>query len=373
MKRIAEYDYSLGFSLLSDCRYGGYGLDGAMKVFGDELYFISCHEKSSLLKKISLDGNIEIISDDIGSVDGFDICEDEILFYGLRGMRLQEIYSLKDGKETQLTGFNEDVYLDRKISFPERLVFENECVRIDGYVLKPVDYDENKTYPGILNIHGGPKNLYGEIFFHEMQVCASEGYFVFYCNPRGSDGRGDSFADISGKYGTIDYDDLMKFTDLVLEKYSQIDPNRIAVTGGSYGGFMTNWIIGHTDRFKCAVSLRSIANWISKFGTTDIGYFFVQSEQGANPWTNSDKLWFHSPMKYANKVKTPTLFIHAENDYRCWFVEGLQMFTSLKYFGVESRFCLFRDEHHDLSRTGKPTHRIRRMEEIMNWYEKYLK
>jgi len=196
---------------------------------------------------------------------------------------------------------------------------------------------------------------------------------VFFCNPRGSDGRGDEFADIRGKYGTIDYQDLMKFTDLVLEKYPQIDKGRIGVTGGSYGGFMTNWLIGHTDRFQCAVSQRSISNWISKFGTTDIGYYFNADQIQSTPWDNMEKMWFHSPLKYADRAVTPTLFLHSEEDYRCWLAEGLQMFTALKYHGVDARFCLFRGENHELSRSGKPRHRVRRLEEMTNWFETYLK
>jgi len=239
--------------------------------------------------------------------------------------------------------------------------------------MKPFNFEPGKKFPAILEIHGGPKTAYGEVFVHEMQLLASEGYVVIYCNPRGSDGRGNEFADIRGKYGTIDYEDIMQFVDEAVKRYEFIDENKIGVTGGSYGGFMTNWIIGHTDRFKAAVSQRSIANWISKFGTTDIGYFFVEDQHFATPWSNYEKLWWHSPMKYADKVKTPTLFIHSDEDYRCWLVEAIQMFTSLKYHGVESKLVIFKGENHDLSRTGKPLHRLRRLKEIIEWFDKYLK
>ena len=306
-------------------------------------------------------------------MDCFDLCDEALIFIGLRGAKLQEIYTYEKGVEIQRTRFNEKIAETKTILQPERLEFENDNITMEGFVLKPVDYDENKRYPGILDIHGGPKTVYGEVFYHEMQVWANEGYFVFFCNPRGSDGRGDEFADIRGKYGTIDYQDLMKFTDLVLEKYPQIDKGRIGVTGGSYGGFMTNWLIGHTDRFQCAVSQRSISNWISKFGTTDIGYYFNADQIQSTPWDNMEKMWFHSPLKYADRAVTPTLFLHSEEDYRCWLAEGLQMFTALKYHGVDARFCLFRGENHELSRSGKPRHRVRRLEEMTNWFETYLK
>lgn len=369
-KLLCTHDFGTHNSVGSDSRYGG-GMD--VRVYNNSLYFVSTESKNSYIKKLSLDGTLETITGDNGSIDCFDVCDDEILFIGLRGIKLQELYSLRTNLEIQNTKFNEIVIETKNIIIPEYVEFINDGINIEGFILKPVDYDENKMYPGILDIHGGPKTVFGAVYFHEMQYWANEGYFVFFCNPRGSDGRGDEFADIRGKYGTIDYDDLMKFTDLVLEKYPQIDSTRIGVTGGSYGGYMTNWIIGHTDRFKCAASQRSISNWISKFGTTDIGYYFNVDQNLSTPWDNAEKMWFHSPLKYANQAVTPTLFIHSENDYRCWLPEGLQMFTALKYHGVDARLCMFKGENHELSRSGKPKHRVRRLEEITNWFEKYLK
>ncbi|MEY8417333.1 S9 family peptidase [Tissierella praeacuta] len=365
-----DFDYSIWNSVGSDCRYGS---SRSMIVDGEHLYFITTEIDSSHINRINKNGDIEKLTTNNGSIDGFDVLNGNIKFIGLRGLRLQELYSLEEKKEVQLTKFNEWVVNGKKLSTPEHLSFEVDGVTIDGWIMKPVDFDKNKKYPGILDIHGGPKTVYGEVFYHEMQYWANEGYTVFFCNPRGSDGKGNEFADIRGKYGTIDYNDLMKFTDLILEKYPFIDRERIGVTGGSYGGFMTNWIIGHTKRFRAAASQRSISNWISKFGTTDIGYYFVDDQQAATPWSDVEKLWFHSPMKYADKVVTPTLFIHSEEDYRCWLPEGIQMFTSLKYHGVDSRLIMFRGENHELSRSGKPKHRIRRLEEITNWFNKYLK
>jgi len=365
-----SFDYSIWNSVGSDCRYGS---SKSIIVDGEHLYFITTELNNSYINRINKNGDIEKLTTNNGSIDGFDVLNGNIKFIGLRGLRLQELYSLEENKEVQLTKFNEWVINEKKLSAPEHLRFEADGVTIDGWIMKPVDFEENKKYPGILDIHGGPKTVYGEVFYHEMQYWSNEGYVVFFCNPRGSDGNGNEFADIRGKYGTIDYDDLMKFTDVVLEKYPFIDRERIGVTGGSYGGFMTNWIIGHTKRFKAAASQRSISNWISKFGTTDIGYYFVDDQQAATPWSDVEKLWFHSPIKYADKVVTPTLFIHSEEDYRCWLPEGIQMFTSLKYHGVDSRLIMFRGENHELSRSGKPKHRIRRLEEITNWFNKYLK
>ena len=366
-----SFDYGMWNSVGSDCRYGG---SRSLILDGDYLYFVTTENDSSYINRIDKDGNIEKVTEKSGSIDGFDVINGKVQFIGLKNNKLQELYSLDGKDEIQLTKFNDWVMENKNISIPQKISFTNEDeIEINGFIMKPVDFQEGKKYPAILNIHGGPKTVYGDVFYHEMQYWTNHGYVVFFCNPRGSDGRGNEFADIRGKYGTIDYDDIMKFTDLVLETYDFIDSDNVGVTGGSYGGFMTNWIIGHTDRFKAAASQRSISNWTSFFGTTDIGYYFADDQNAATPWSDYEKLWFHSPMKYADKVVTPTLFIHSEEDYRCWLPEGLQMYSSLKYHGVESRLCMFRGENHELSRSGKPKHRVKRLEEITNWFDKYLK
>lgn len=364
-----EHDTWMINTVGSDCRYGG---GKSFRVKGNKLYFLTTVMHDAFLNTLDINGEERVLTKANGSVDTYAIAGDDIYFIGLRGLRLQELYLLKDEEEIQLTKFNENIIESKKLSIPEKFNIVNDGIEIEGWVLKPTDYEEGKEYPAILDIHGGPKTVYGDVFYHEMQVWANMGYFVFFCNPRGGDGRGNEFADIRGKYGTIDYDDLMKFTDEVLKAYP-IDRSRVGVTGGSYGGFMTNWIIGHTDRFACAASQRSIANWFSKFGTTDIGYYFNVDQNASSPWENPEKLWWHSPMKYADKVKTPTLFIHSEEDYRCWLTEGIQMFTSLKYHGVSARLCMFRGENHELSRSGKPRHRVKRLEEMTKWFELYLK
>ncbi|MBC7122218.1 MAG: S9 family peptidase [Pseudothermotoga sp.] len=366
-----DFDASLHNSVNSDCRFGS---NRTFKADGEYLYFVSTQWHDAQMYRIDISGRIEQLTFNKGSVDGFDVLNGKIFFVGLRNMKLQEIYELVPSEERQISQFNEWVQKERYISRPDRLTFTaNDGVTVEGWIMKPFGFELEKKYPAILQIHGGPKTVYGEVFFHEMQLLASEGYVVLYCNPRGSDGRGNEFADIRGKYGTIDYEDIMQFVDECLKNFAFIDETRLGVTGGSYGGFMTNWIIGHTHRFKAAVSQRSIANWISKFGTTDIGYFFVEDQHLATPWSDFEKLWWHSLMKYANEVKTPTLFIHSEEDYRCWLVEGIQMFTSLKYHGVETKLVMFRGENHELSRSGKPLHRMRRLREILDWFEKHLK
>ena len=247
---------------------------------------------------------------------------------------------------------------------------------------------EDGKFPCILHIHGGPATVFGSVYHHEMQLWANAGFYVIFCNPRGSDGRGGAFEDICDRYGGIDYEDLMAFTDEALRRCPKIDPERLGVTGGSYGGFMTNWIIGHTDRFKAACSQRSISSWTVFEHTSDIGYSFTKYHQGARtrdaeavraegsdgqPRSGREQLWAHSPLAAAPNCKTPTLFIHSDRDYRCWMAEGISMFTALQMNGCPSKMVLFHDETHELSRSGKPKNRIHRMEEILAWMEKYLK
>ena len=374
MTQLADLDTSLGSSVGSDCRYGG---GTSVKGCCDGLYYLETVGFNSYLMKLDDAGKASRITPEIhGSVDGFDRAGDTFYYVGMRENGLQEIYCCKAGEsETRLTHFNDEFLATHSVVQPKYMSFvDKDGVEIDGWVLEPVGYDPNQKYPGILNVHGGPKAVYGETFFHEMQFWVNEGYFVFYCNPRGGDGKGNEFADIRGEhYGVWDYNDLMEFTDKVLEKYPQIDVKRIGMAGGSYGGFMANWIVGHTDRFAAVASQRSISNYLSKCLTTDIGYYHNLSAMMADPWTNMDRMWNNSPLKYADKAKTPTLFIQSDEDYRCWMADAIQMMTALRMHGVDPRLCLFHGENHELSRSGKPKHRIRRLREITNWFDHYMK
>lgn len=294
---------------------------------------------------------------------------------GFAGCDLQEVYrvDLASGKQTRLSDFNQGALEGKYVAAPQPLNFVNKQGDIiEGWALLPKDYDPAKRYPAVLDIHGGPRAIFGTCFFHQMQTMASDGCFVLFCNPTGSGGRGDKFADISGRYGTVDYEDLMQFVDEALAKYPAIDEKRLGVLGGSYGGFMCNWIIGHTRRFAAAASQRSIASWITLFGTCDIGLSFDLREVQATPFTDMRKMWDQSPMQFANQAKTPTLFINSMEDYRCWLPEGISMYTALKLNGVPARMCLFKGENHELSRSGKPKHRMRRLKEIKDWLYQYI-
>ena len=371
---VRREEYNLYSSVGSDCRLGG---GESMMARGDTLYYIQTREGNAHLMRMLPCGESETVLAQDGSVDmiAVNVHSDEALLVGLFDMRLQEVYSvsLKSGEMKRLTHFNDAALENRYVAQPRPLTVSCEGLTISGWVLEPRGFDPGKRYPAVLDIHGGPKTVYGPVFYHEMQLWASMGYFVFFCNPKGSDGRDNAFADIRGAYGQTDYRCLMAFTDAVLDAYPQIDPARVCETGGSYGGFMTNWIIGHTDRFCCAASQRSISNWVSFWGISDIGPFFAADQTAGDLFASPERLWEQSPLAYAAHVKTPTLFIHSDEDYRCPLAEGLQMYSALVTRGVPARLCLFHGENHELSRSGKPLHRVRRLEEITNWFERYAR
>lgn len=360
---------SLWNTVCTDCKIGSSPL---IKLYNENLYFTISEGGNVYLAKIDLQGSLDKIIDKDGTIDSYDIKNDKLIFIGLRENRPQELYE-KNQDELKITEFNGWIS-NKKLSKYENIIVDTELnMEIEGWIVKPDIFDGKKKYPTILSIHGGPKMAFGEVFFHEVECLSSEGYIVIFCNPRGSNGKDDEFADIRGKFGTIDYDDIMRFMEYVIDKYDYVDSERLGVMGGSYGGFMTNWIIGHTDKFKVAISERGISNWVTMFTMSDIGYTWTEYQNKANPWSDIDKLWNHSPLKYANKVKTPTLIIHSEDDYRCTLSESLQMYTSLKYHGVDSKLCIFKRENHDLNRTGRPSNRVNRLNEIKNWLNKYLK
>lgn len=362
------YGLSMGSSIGSDVRLGA---NKQSVVHQGLIYFVKTNDDHTDLMVLDQEKNIRLVFEMNGSIDGIEIINDEIYLVSLYRQKLQEIYKLQLGKIKQLSRFNQKVMKDKFIAKPKTLIYKAPHHEVKGFILYPKDFDPNKSYPAILDIHGGPKTAYGKVFYHEMQYWANQGYFVCYANPRGSDGKGDQFADIRGKYGTIDYDDLMNFTDLVIKKVPQINLEQFFVTGGSYGGFMTNWIVGHTQRFKAAATQRSIANWLSFHGTSDIGFYFSKDQTAGHPNIDTDLLWQQSPMKYALQVKTPLLFIHSDEDYRCPIEQAMQLFSILKEKGLDTKFVWFKGETHELSRSGKPQARIKRLKEITEWFESH--
>ena len=368
--KVLDNDFTLGCNVAGDCRFGG-GKNSAE--YMGKLLYLTTEVKQCLPNTLTAEGEHAHLFPFDGAIDCLSVKDEKIVFVAMKKQSLQELYLFDGQKVRQLSHFNRTALKGKYVAKPEYCGFTNsEGVHIDGWYLKPIDFDPEKQYPALLSMHGGPCVAWGELFVHEMQMLAGMGYFVFFCNPRGSDGRGARFAHLRGKYGTVDYEDFMEFTDHVTDTIPQIDTGKLGVLGGSYGGYMTNWIIGHTDRFAAAVSQRSFCNPISDFGNSCLGYTFDVDQFAGTPWDNLDRLWDHAPLKYAPDCTTPTLFIHALEDYNCPLSQGFEMFSALKYHGVICEMVLFKGENHELSRSGKPLHRMRRLSEIIRWFDTYL-
>jgi len=242
---------------------------------------------------------------------------------------------------------------------------------IHAWVLRPANAGGERV-PLVLSIHGGPHGMYGWAYCHEFQVLAAEGYGVVYANPRGSQGYGETFlACTRGAWGEADMPDLMAVVDAVLAQ-GWADPERLGVCGGSYGGYMTNWIIGHTDRFRAAVSMRCVSELVSMYGTSDIGVYFSEWEIGATPWDDPERYRRLSPLTYAPNIRTPLLLLHAEEDWRCPIAQAEQLFTWLRRLGRTVELVRFPGEGHNLTRSGRPRHRLEHLEHELRWFRTYL-
>ncbi len=372
LKCFKSFGLSIGNSVGTDVRLG---MSRLYVEEEDRLLFVSTVDDHSEIMALYQTGALETLFEFKGSIDGLVKMNGDYYAIGLYRQHLQEIYRLdfEQNSVRLVTRYNREVLKDAYVAKPKPITFTSDGHKIKGFVLYPKDFDPEKKYKTILDIHGGPKTVYGQVYYHEMQYWANLGYIVLFANPRGSDGKGDAFADIRGKYGTIDYQDLMRFLDRAQKRVPAIDSNRLFVTGGSYGGFMTNWIVGHTNRFQAAVTQRSIANWVSFHGTSDIGYFFSKDQTAGHPLDDLERLWEHSPIKYARQVETPLLFIHSDEDYRCPIEQAMQFFTLLKEKGLDTKFVWFKGENHELSRGGKPQARSLRLEEMTTWFETHEK
>ncbi len=357
-----EEGVALGKSLNSDARFGG---GNVMQWLNDnEILFIATRRGRQEIM-IYTDGRFHTFLGGERSVESFAFASGALAFVAQHINRPGEVY-VKRANERRITNFNRKF---AELPEPEHFTFRaSDGEEIDGWILMP---EGNKKHPAVLEIHGGPKTSYGHAFMFEFYYLLSQGFSVIFTNPRGSSGYGEDFAlHIRGEFGKRDYEDLMEAVDFVLKTYP-IDPDRLYVTGGSYGGFMTNWIVGHTSRFRAAVTQRSISNQLSFWGTSDIGPWFNGDYIGAGRdlWDAFDEYWEMSPLKYAKNVKTPLLIIHSEEDYRCPVSEAYQLFYALKMRSIDTKMVLFPGENHDLSRSGKPKHREARLKEIAEWFK----
>ena len=362
-----------GNAVGGDSHYGAYPA-GAIWLDNSSIACGYTFGGSGGIAKVTLKGKTEILHlEPETNVNSFAAANGNIAFISEAHDELGEVFLETSEEIKQLTNISDNALPETISSGLEHVKLERDGFTVEGWLLKPVGFSSRKKYPVILSIHGGPATAYGHGFFHEFQLLAHQGYAVLYGNIRGSVGYGEvQTAGTNGRYGAGDFDDLMALLDTALEQHTWLDGSRAAVMGGSYGGIMTNWTISHTNRFKVAITDRCISNWVSFYGTSDIGYRFTPRElRGVIP-DDFEHLWEVSPLKHVKNVKTPCLIIHSEADHRCPIEQGEQWFNALKRLNVPTRFVRFPGESHELSRSGRPDRRVRRLTEMLEWLEKYL-
>lgn len=367
----ANLDLAVNDSVINDMR-SGHSTRVMWAPDGDRIYFPASGPGTTSIHSVDLEGNVREEAGGRRRIFDFDVASGVIAFCASDPRTPGELYMLTKGAEARVTDLNPWLH-DRYIAEPEQEFFTApDGWRLEGWILKPPDFAPDRLYPTVMEIHGGPHAQYGWSFFHELQILAGMGFVVFYMNPRGSDGYGEAFRravvrDWAGK----DYVDLMTSLDQVIERTGYMDSTKLGVGGGSYGGFMTNWIVGQTDRFAAAVSMRSISNLVSEYAQHDIVLWGLL-QLGPPPWPDLDELWRRSPIRYVKNVRTPLLLTAGEMDLRCAMSQSEELFGALRLLGKTVELVRFPEESHDLSRGGRPDRRVERLRRIAGWYEKYL-
>ena len=367
----ANVDLAVNDSVINDMR-AGHATRVLWSAEGDRIYFPGAGPGVTAIHSVDMEGNVREEASGRRRIYDFDLASGVLVFCASDPANPGDLFMLTQGAEARVTDLNPWLH-DRYVAEPEQHYFTApDGWRLEGWVLKPQNHDPNRLYPAVVEIHGGPHAQYGWSFFHELQVLAGQGYVVFYMNPRGSDGYGETFRrsvvrDWAGK----DYVDLMSSLDQLIERTGYVDSNRLGVGGGSYGGYMTNWIIGQTDRFSAAVAMRSISNLVSEYAQHDIVLWGVL-QLGPPPWPDLDELWRRSPIRYVQNVRTPLLLTAGEMDLRCAMSQSEEMFGALRLLGKTVELVRFPEESHDLSRNGRPDRRVERLKRIAGWYERFL-
>jgi dipeptidyl aminopeptidase/acylaminoacyl peptidase len=383
----ANYDYEVGGGIGGDNTAPRGGGRGGLVWTSDGKSIVDIVGKQGSALLVSIDastGAVKELTAEKQAVVGFSVKPDGSKMLALIStpVNIGDLFSVAaDGskQQTQLTDVNHELFSKLNLTMPEDMQVVPTAnakdiagSKIESFVQLPPDFDKTKKYPLILNIHGGPHSAYGWVFDHEMQWMAAKGYVVVYPNPRGSTTYGQQFANvIQHNYPGDDFHDLMDCVDAVV-KLGYVDPARMGVTGGSGGGLLTDWTVTQTTRFKAAVAQRDIADWSNWWYTADFTLFQPTWFEGA-PFDKVEEFKKYSPITYITKVQTPMLFILGEADYRTPPTGGGEdFFRALKYRHIDTVMVRFPGESHELSRSGQPWHRVERLENIVNWFDKYL-
>jgi dipeptidyl aminopeptidase/acylaminoacyl peptidase len=378
-------DYDLGVGTLGDTKDAGYGGVAEWAPDSSGLFVQVGWHGEVQLGFVSLDADVKLLTDGRHHVGVGNVSRSGQRIGAIVGTatKLSEVAVIEAELGTGrlvpklLTNLNGAFHDEIALSEPEEFWLDStDDSKLHAWVMKPTDFLEPRRYPATLEIHGGPHAQYGWALFHEFQLLAAQGYVVVYTNPRGSKGYGEAHcAAIRGDWGNKDWEDIQTVTRW-MQHQPYIHPGQMAVMGGSYGGYMTNWVIGHTQDFKCAITDRCVSNMVSMAGNSDFpfnkdGYF-----KGV-AWGDLEaikELWRQSPIAYFENVKTPTLVIHSEGDLRCNIEQSEEVFTALQQQGIESRFVRYPSTtSHGMSRNGPPDLRLHRLGEMVSWLAKFLK
>jgi len=307
----------------------------------------------------------------------YDLADGVLVYTSSTSTRPHELFG---GNGKRMTRVSDEFVSGRELGEAERFkAVSADGTEVDAWLVRPPGFDETRSYPVLLTIHGGPFTQYDTGFFDEVQVYAGAGYCVLYSNPRGGSGYSEEWGRAirgpgSGAgpgWGTVDYEDLMGVVDTALERFPFLDSERLGVLGGSYGGFMTSWIVSHTNRFKAALSERAVNHLVSAFGSSDVFWVF-ERQFGGPMWEHVDEWLRMSPATYAREIETPLLIVHSESDLRCNVEQGEHLFTLLRLLDKDVEMLRFPAESHELSRSGSPVHRVQRFEAILEWFGRYL-
>ena len=373
-----KYHGFLGGSLPgADVRYDGGSTSPSLTPCGKGLYFVGSEGGSSYLYYADLaTGEVKhIFGEGQQVITSYSVKQNTIVVNLATPTTVDDLWiSAESQPFVQITDINSELFAKRWMSFPEVIHFTHpDGQELEGWIMKPYGYEEGKQYPLVMEIHGGPNVAYGNVFFHEFQVLAGMGIGVLYTNPRGSMGYGSDFATvIIGDWCGIDARDL-QFMAEEAAKLPWVNSQKVGVTGGSQGGYFTNWLIGHTEMFAAAVSQRSMSNLYTKYGTADNGWNGDKFGMGGvDLWDNEELLMERSPIRYAHKVKTPLLLLHSDMDFRCPLEQAEQFYVAVKRNGTPAELVIFAGENHELSRGGKPINRLTRLDHLTGWFNKYL-
>ena len=351
---------------------------------GDGIVFAVESHGDTHVYRVSANGSGEPSAVVTGSrsVSGLDVAAGRLAFTADEPVRLAELFAASaDGNgERRLTDVGAEFAAARELVPAERFTARSaDGAEVEAWIMRPAGFEAGVKYPTLLNIHGGPYSQYGDFFFDEFQVYCGAGYAVVFCNPRGSSGRDEAWARaIRGPgengpgWGSVDYDDCMAAVEEAVRRFDFVDGDRLGVIGGSYGGYMTSWIVGHSDRFKAAVSERAVNQMVSEWGSSDFGWDF-KGYMGSFVFQDVQAYLSMSPATYAEHIHTPLLILHSENDLRCVMEQGEHLFVTLRQLKRPVELVRFPAESHELTRSGSPVHRVRRFEIVLEFFDEHLK